>query len=423
MHFKLNTLPNSLRVLTIPVPTLESVTVTIWIGTGSRFETAKNSGISHFLEHMVFKGSKKRPTAKDIAEAVDSIGGEFNAATSKEWTNFYIKTRNTNLDTAFDVLSDMVLNPLIKEEDLAREKGVIVEEIGMYEDTPLWKVPDLFENLIFKGNELERDIIGTRKTVKEMAKNDFDLYRKSHYGSNNIVVTVAGGVTEKKVNELAKKYFGGLKKTNKRKINEFTSKQEKPQVFLSSKKKEQAHFILGFLSSKRDTKDRFAQQILTTVLGGGMSSRLFTEIREKRGLAYAVKASSEKYLDTGYIEVYAGVDPKRIDEAIKVTLDEVYKVANDKNPITPKELKKAKEYIKGHVALSLEDTKSINSFFGIRKLLLDKIETPEQIYKAIDKVTAKEVLTVAKKRFLPETLNLAIIGPYKDKERFEKLLK
>jgi predicted Zn-dependent peptidase len=401
---------------------MESSTITVWVKTGSRNETKQIGGISHFLEHMVFKGSKKRPSAKEIAVVIDSIGGEFNASTSKEWTNFHIKARNEALPTAFDVLSDMVLNPLLKSEDIEREKGVILEEWAMYEDTPMYKIGDVFENLIYKDNPLGRDIIGTRDSIKNVKRADFVRYRKIHYGIDNLLITVAGGTKEKDILKLAEKYFGSLKNNNKEKVKKFKTKQKKSRVLLYPKKKEQAHFILGFLGNRMGNKDRHIESVLAVILGRGMSSRLFTEVREKRGLAYAVRTSSDRYVDTGYIGTYAGVDIKRIDEAIKVILSEHYELASGKNMITKDELKKAKEYIKGHLALSLEDTRVVGSFFGIEELLLGKTETPEDIYKGIDKVTIDDVLRVAKEFFVPERLNLAIIGPYKDQKRFEKLV-
>lgn len=424
MNYKLQKLSNGLRILTVFMPGSESMTLAVWVATGSRFEEKKVNGISHFLEHMVFKGSKKRPNAKLISEAVDAIGGEFNAATSKDWTNFYIKARNKHLEVAFDVLSDMVLAPLLKKEEVEREKGVIIEEIRMYEDTPLMKVGDVFEELIFDGNPLSWDIAGVAKTVKSIQRDDFVRYRDMHYDASNMLVTVAGGVKENEVVALAEKYFGELREQKgKEKIAAFKTKQTKPQVKLHSKKKEQAHLILGFLGDGRGYKGRFAQGILATILGGGMSSRLFIEVRERRGLAYSVRTGLERYSDTGYVDTYAGVDPKRVDEAIKVILDEHYKLANNKSPITKTELQKAKEYLKGHLALSLEDTKDVDAFFAEQELFLQKVLTPEEIYKKVDEVTIDSVLSEAKRLFRPEKLNLAIIGSYKDKERFEKLLK
>jgi len=422
MNYKLNKISNGLRVLTVSLPSMESSTITVWVKTGSRNETKDIGGISHFLEHMVFKGSKKRPTAKEIAVAIDSIGGEFNASTHKEWTNFYIKAHNKAMPIAFDVLSDVILNPILKSSDIEREKGVILEEIAMYEDTPMLRIGDLFDNLIYKGSSLGEDIIGTRKSVKSVKRADFVEYRDKHYGIDNFLVTVTGGIKEKDALKLAEKYFGGLKNNNREETTKHNSNQEKPRVLLASRKNEQAHFILGFLGGGMGNKDKYVESVLAVILGDGMSSRLFTEIREKRGLAYAIKTSVERYVDTGSIGTYAGVDIKRVDEAVTATLQEHYKLASGKNKIGKDELNKAKEYIKGHIALSLEDSRAINSFFGTKELLLGKAETPEEIYRGIDKVTSKDVVRIAKKYFVPERLNLAIIGPFKDQKRFEKLV-
>ena len=403
---------------------LPSATVTVWVKTGSRNEELKVNGISHFLEHMSFKGSRRRPSAREISEAVDAIGGEFNAGTSKEWTNFYIKARSGNLETAFDVLSDMVLNPLLKEEEIEREKGVIVEEIAMYEDTPMYRIGDIFEQLIFKANSLGRDIAGTEKSVRSIKKEDFERYRKIHYNANNILLTVAGGVKENQVLALAEKYFSDVSpKPSPFRPSPFRAKQDSPRVKLHTKKKEQAHFILGFRGNAMGHKDRFADAVLSSVLGGGMSSRLFIEVRERRGLAYAIKNDVEKLSDTGYIATYAGVDVKKAEEAIKVVLDQHYGLAERKYKIFDKELRKAKEYLKGHLALSLEDTHAVSHFFGIRELLLGKVETPEEIFEKLDEVTMDELYAAAARLFKPQGLNLAIIGPYNDQGKFEKLLK
>lgn len=422
MKYKLNKLANGIRVVTIPLSNLESATLTIWVGVGSRFEDPKVSGISHFLEHMVFKGSEKRPSAKIIAEAIDSIGAEFNASTSKEWTNFYIKARKGVMDIAFDVLSDMVLNPLLKAEEIEREKGVIVEEIAMYEDTPMMRIGDIFEQLIYQGNSLGRDIIGTPATVTSIKRTDFESYRNKHYFAKNIVISASGAIDERQVMNLTKKYFGKLADKSKPIKKKFEAKQKVQRVLLHPKKKEQAHYILGFVGNKRGHADRFTEGILAAIMGGGMSSRLFSEIRERRGLAYAVRANADHYTDTGYFAAYAGVDVKRIDEAIKVTLDQCFGLADKRFPIKASELAKAKEFIKGHLALSLEDTKAVNKFIGEEELLLGKIITPSEVYQELDKVSAEDVVEVAKKFFVKDRINLAIIGPYKSKARFEKLL-
>jgi predicted Zn-dependent peptidase len=288
------------------------------------------------------------------------------------------------------------------------------------------KIGDVFESLIFKGNSLGWEIGGEEKTVRRIERNDFLRYRKSHYNTDNIILTVAGGVTDQKAFELSNKYFSALEKNTSKKsleIDQFKVIQNKPQIKLYSKKKEQAHFIMGFLGDGRGYKNRFAQGVLSAILGGGMSSRLFIEVRERRGLAYAVRTSIDRYLETGYIGTYVGADIAKADEAVKVVLDEHYKLTKPTNISFEKEVIKAKEYLKGHLALALEDTRDVGSFFGEQELFLKDIKTPEEIFKSIDKVTPEDCIYEAKRLFVPEHLNLAIIGPYKNDEKFAKILK
>jgi predicted Zn-dependent peptidase len=424
MNCRISKLENGLRILTTPIPSSPSATVTVWVGVGSRQEEDRIAGLSHFLEHIVFKGSKKRPTSKDISQEIDALGAEMNAGTTQHWTNFYLKGRVENLEKIFDLLSDIVLNPLLKEEDIEREKGVIIQEIKMYEDMPIRFIWDLFDRVIFKGNTLGRDIIGSRETVANLKKDDFLRYRKMHYYPENMLITVAGGIDKKETNLLAQKYFGQLEKRgrNEEKIKKFVSFQDKPQVLLQNKKTEQTHFILGFLGLPLDHKERYVKGVLSAILGEGTSSRLWLEVREKRGLAYHVRTVVDQFIDTGFMATYAGVNPEKIEEAIKIILDEHYFLASGKKEITGKELSKAKEFIKGHLALELEDSKVINEFFGIKGVLLNKTDSLEEAYKGIDKVTKEDVVKLAQKLFVPKHLNLAIIGPYKDKEKFENLL-
>lgn len=425
MDYKLHTLASGLRVLTAPLPKLASATVAVWVKTGSRNEEKKTNGISHFLEHMVFKGSVKRPSAKEISEAVDAIGGEFNAATSKDWTNFYIKSATAHTETAFDVLSDMVLRPLLKKDEIEKEKGTIVQEIAMYEDTPIMHIGDIFENLVFSGDPLGWDTAGTADSVQRIAKSDFVRYRKIHYYTENMLVSVAGGVGEKRALEMAEKYFKKLPAFAEASVGKqnFESKQTKPQVKLQIKKTDQAHLIMGFRGDGREYLGRYAQAVLATILGGGMSSRLFIEIREKRGLAYSVKTSVERYQDTGYLATYAGVNIKKIDEAIAVMLDQHYGlVSSIKYRVSADELRKAKEFLKGHLALALEDTKDVSGFYADQALFLDKIEKPEAVMDKVDAVTVNDVLFEAKKLFVPSRLNLAVIGPFSNEAKFVKLI-
>ena len=423
MNFKLYKLKNNLKLVVVPISKLESVTLTVWVKTGSRYEKEKEGGISHFLEHMVFKGTKKRPNAKIISEAIDSLGAEYNAGTSKEWTNFYIKARSGVIDKAYDLISDIVFNPLLKETDIERERGVILEEMAMKEDSPLFNVGDIFENVIYKNTSLGKDIIGTPSTVRGIQKKDFESYRNKHYFPENMLVTVSGGISERKAIKLARKYFE--KSSGSKKAKNYTNikfNQKNPEVAIKTKSTDQAHLVVGFRGDGYGTKDRYSEAVLSTILGGGMSSRIFEEVREKRGLAYAVKTSSDHYRDNGYIATYAGVRLNKTEEAIEVIVDQYYGLANSKYKITNKELLKAKEYVKGHVALNLEDTININTFIGLEKIYLNRLRKPSEVYKNIDKINISDVLDVAKRFFRPSNLNLAVIGPFKDKRRFNKLI-
>ncbi|EKD62114.1 MAG: peptidase M16 protein [uncultured bacterium] len=423
MRYEVSKLANGLRMLCVPTSSVESATLTIWVKTGSRNETRKLSGISHFLEHMAFKGSARRPSAKLVAETVDGIGGEFNASTSKEWMNFYIKCRAGKLEVAFDVIADMLLSPLLLAEEIEREKGVICEEIAMYEDTPMLKIGDLFEEVMFEDHALGWDIAGTKETVRGLKRSDLVRYISNRYFTQNMLLTVSGGIEPDSINKLARQFFLDLPPSGVAlSPKPYLSKQTKPRVLLKTKKSDQAHFIFGFPVGGRGAPDRFVSAVLSAVLGKGMSSRLFTEIRERRGLAYSVTTILERYRETGYAAAYAGVDLTKIDEAIKVTADQFYGLASGKYKIESAELTKAKEYLKGHLALSLEDTKDVNYFFGEDALFNLPIETPESMFIKIDKVTADEVVSLAKKIFVPNLANVAVIGPFKSEDRFAKLL-
>lgn len=416
-------LDNGLRVVVVPIENLESATLTVWVKTGSRHENEKNAGVSHFLEHMVFKGGKKRPSTKKIAEAVDNIGAEFNAATYKEWTNFYIKARADNMRIAFDVLSDMVLDPILDAAEIEKEKGVILQELKMYEDNPRRHVWDIFQGIMFNGSTLGWETIGTKKSVSEMKREDFVEYRRNQYNASTMVLTIAGGVNVAEVKKLAQEYFSGLAKTSDYEtFKTFGLSTSEKSVVLLTQKREQTNFVVGFPGVKIGHPDRFIISVLRSILSGGMSSRLFTQVRERRGLAYSVFADSEYFIDAGYFSAYAGVDPKKVKSAIKVILKELYKLTTDKHGITNAELKKAKEYLKGHIALGLEDSSAINDFVGMDELFMNEVFTPEQIYKEIDVVTIEDVVRVASELFQKDKVRLAIIGPHKSEAVFDKLL-
>lgn len=378
--------------------------------------------MTHFLEHMLFKGTKKRPTAKKLAEIIDSIGGEWNAATGKESTAYYIKASVSNLKRAFEILSDMVINPLLSEREIEKEKNVIISEIAMYEDTPTRRVAEIFEELLYPDCALGWDIAGIPESVMNIKKSDFLTLRKQFYTPHNMVITVAGGIKEKDVTKLAERYLGSLNSGEARKTAQRERfLQKEPRALVRYKDTDQAHSVIGVRGNPRGHPDRWAEEILSSILGGGMSSRLWIAVRERRGLAYYVRSEIEHYQDNGYFAIYSGVDPKHAYKAIQVILSEIHSFKAGKG-FTDRELKKGKEYVKGHLDLSLEDTRSVAGFMGSFELLEDRIFTPEEIKEKIDAVTQKDVVRVANEFFVPERLNLAVIGPYKDGGKFEKVL-
>jgi predicted Zn-dependent peptidase len=372
---------------------------------------------------MVFKGSTKYPSPKIVSETIDSMGAENNAGTSKEWTNFWIKTATINLEKAFDILGDTVLNPLLKQEEIDRERGVIYQEIAMYEDTPIASIGEEFEGVLFGGDPLGRKISGNKKTLVNINRDEFITYRDNNYIAENILVSVAGGAKLEDVQKLAEKYFSGIR--GKKAKNKDYSKpvvESGKKVFLKNKKTDQGHFTLGFRTEGKGYKGRYAQSILSAVLGKGMSSRLFTEVRERRGLAYAVRTSIERYSNIGEFDVYAGVELTKIEEAIKVVLDQIFGLSPKKYRLIPNELQKAKNYIKGKLALSLEDSSAVNDFFSEQVLFEKEVLTPKDVYDRINKVKEEDVYEEAKKMFKKTGIYLAVIGPYTSKDKLEKLI-
>lgn len=426
--FRKITLKNGLRLLTIPMKGIKSVTVLVAVSAGSRYETIKNNGISHFLEHMLFKGTKKRPSALDVASTIDSIGGEFNGSVGKESASFYVKSGARHLPLALDFLSDILANSLFDPKEIEKERGVITEEINLREDTPIAKAGEVFDALLYGKTPLGWRIIGRRENIKKMQRKDFLVYLKRFYQPIRMVVSIVGAIPrgkrqEEKVKSLVEKYFGKFRSQGVNpKTFQFTFVQTKPRLKLHYKKTEQAHFCLGVRAFKRVHPDRYALSVLATILGGNMSSRLFTEIREKRGLAYYVRTSTERFYETGNLVTQAGTDINKAQEAIKVILEEYQKVANGKWQMANSELKKAKEYLRGRLVLELEDSHFVASLYAESELLENKVRTPREIIEGIEKVTVEDVARVAQKIFLSKNLNLAIIGPYKDKEDFAKIL-
>jgi predicted Zn-dependent peptidase len=418
--FKKTTLKNGLTLITIPMPHLESVTSLVAIGAGSRYEYKKISGISHFLEHMFFKGSRKYPTAEIIASLIDGVGAVNNAGTSKEWTTYWIKSSSTHLELSIDVLSSMVKESLLAEEEVEKEKGVIVEELRMYHDNPARFVEDLYERLQFGDQPLGWDIGGDEKTVKSLKREDLVDYVKSHYFTNNMAVVFAGKIP-KNIEELVNKYFSDIPEGQNSKFAPFKAKkQTKPEVGVYYKDTDQANLVLGVEGYDRYDPKRFAAKLLGIILGEGMSSRLFIQVRERRGLAYHVSSSHDSYLDTGLFTIFAGLKLEKVQEGLEVIKAELERTKSEK--VTDDEIKKAKEILKGRIALRSESTNFLAEHFGIEFILDRKLETFEEYLKKIDKVTVEDIQEVAKELFKKEKYNLQIIGPFKEASPFERIL-
>lgn len=431
-------LKNGLTLVAAEVPGVESATVQIFVRAGSRNEEGRVAGLAHFLEHMVFKGTSRYTSAQLISSAADSIGAEINASTDKERTSFHFKVIEKHIDLAFDVLSDMVFSPLLDPEELEREKGVVIQEIAMYEDLPPHKASSAFEELLYGEKEpLGRDIAGKKENIRKVKREDFVTFREQYYHPERMVLSIAGKFDQEKINALVEQYFGSQvvvgSTTSKavltdvvENIPQDANPGKKPQVKLITKKTEQAHLVLGFRGNRLGHPDRFVETVLSAILGEGMSSRLFTEVRERRGLAYYVRSDVSHYTDTGYFGARAGVELGKTEEAIKVMLNEFSKLAREgkgASHVTKGELQKAKEYSKGRFVLGLEDTESVSDFFGEHQLLEEKVVTTQDVIKGIDAVTMEDIYRVADSFFKEDRLNLAIVGPYKDKEVFEKLLR
>lgn len=417
---KLITLKNGLRVLISPMPQVESVTVMVAVAAGSRNETKEVNGLFHFIEHLAFKGTKKRPSASKIASEIDSVGGMFNAFTDKEMTAYHIKLAAKHTELAFDILGDMLTNSLFKTEEIEKEKGVIIEELNMYEDTPMRRVEEVFIKLLYGDNPMGWDIGGEKETIRKIKREDFLNFQNKLYFNRNIAVIIAGKVKEEEIKKLVKKYLGDFRKIGQKVSKSIILHQEKPKIKLVSKKTEQAHFCLGVPGYAYSSPRKFPTGVIAAILGGGMSSRLFQQIRDKRGLAYYVLTMPEFYTDSGYLFSQAGVRLEKIDEAIKVILEEYQDLAARK--VSPQELSKAKEYLKGGMILALEDSQQVANRYAYQVLLEGEIRTPEEVIKLVDAVTVEEVQQTAQELFQQKNLNLAIIGPYKEEGRFKKLL-
>jgi predicted Zn-dependent peptidase len=426
MHFKKTTFKNGLRLITAPMKDTNTVTVIVAVAAGSKYESKNINGLSHFLEHMFFKGTKKRPKTKDIAGVLDAVGGEFNAYTSQESTAYYAKVDKEHIHLAIDVVSDIFLNSKIEAKEIKKERGVILQEINMYEDNPMMSVQEEFENLLYGDQPAGWKVIGTKENITRVERKDFVDYREKFYNASNTVVCVVGNfgeIGEKGITREIEKIFSRLHKGNVNQKQKTVERQAKPEIKIKHKKTDQVHLVLGFRGYNMFNPDRFALTLLANILGGTMSSRLFLSVRERLGLAYYVRASDDETSDCGYFSVSAGVDTDKakIEKTLKTIVSEIKKMKA--RGVSEKELQKAKDNFRGKMALSLESSDDVASYLAGQELGRREIKKPEEILAKIDKVGKNDILRVARDIFVNDKLNLALIGPIENGKFLEKILK
>jgi predicted Zn-dependent peptidase len=405
------TLPNGVRLVTEGIKSVHSASIGIWVKTGSRFEKEQNHGISHFVEHMLFKGTNKR-SAKKIAEELEAIGGSLNAFTAKEYTCYYAKVLAENLDVAMDVLADMYFNSLFETKEIEKEKKVIIEEIKMYEDSPDELVHDLFANVVWPNHPLGKPIIGTLESIKKIQDSDLLEYCKERYTANNTVIAIAGNIDHKNVTDQICNYFGNMP------AGTSEIETEPPisgaTIFMEKKDLEQLQICLGGPGLAQDDNNIYVLNVLNNVLGGGLSSRLFQEIREERGLAYSVYSYQTAYRDSGLFTVYAGTSPDNLAAVLSLIIKEILRLASE--GISEEELKRSKQQLKGNLLLSLENVNNRMMRLGKTEISFDRVITIEEILNKVADVDLDAVKSLAKQLFVLDNLSFASLGPVTQKD-------
>lgn len=421
--FKKYTLPSGLRIILAPRKGSVATTVLVLVATGSEYETKRTNGLSHFLEHMCFKGTVKRPRPGMIAEELEGLGAENNAFTSQEYTGYWAKAESHKSEHILELVSDLYLNPIFVPAEIEKERGVIIEELNMYEDTPMRRVQSLFAELLYGDQPAGWDIGGTKEVIGKLKQKDFIAYRTKQYVAPKTVVVVAGDFNEKKMLGLVKAQFSGLRRAVVLRKPKTKIVQYSPRVITKFKESDQSHLVLGFHAFGLFDERRFALQVLATILGGGMSSRLFRKVREEMGAAYYVRAASDLYLDHGYFAVSAGVNNSKITPVTIAVLEELKRIAE--KPVGAHELKKSKDFMVGNFIMGLETADELAGFYGDQEILTGKIRTPDHLISRINAVSAEDVRSLASLLFRDRGLNLAVIGPYhkKDEGKFKKILR
>lgn len=412
-------LDNGLRLITSNMPNTRSVSVVFFTGVGSRYEADSEAGISHFIEHICFKGTEKRRSAREISEAIENVGGIINAGTDKELTTFWCMVTSQHFHLAFDVLADLLRNPRFDAEDIDRERQIIIEEINMSLDSPRQRVGMLIDELLWLGHPLGRDVAGSKETVSTITRQQMLDFFSNHYIPNATVVSVAGNIKNKQVQEILQKTLRNWSQNKLTASFPSNARQEAARLNVEFRDTEQAQMCLGIPGLSLCHPDRFALNLLSIVLGEGMSSRLFTEIREKQGLAYDIHSYSDNLTDSGAMVIYAGVDPGRVEDALRAILDQLSQL---KDNISEMELNKSKELAKGRLILGLESSRNVASWLGSQALLTNEILTVDEIVHRIEVITKEDLKRVARQLLTSEKLNLAIVGPIKEKETLAQML-
>jgi len=418
---KVKKLKNSLPVILAPITGTETVTAIMMFKTGSKYESRENNGLSHFLEHMFFKGTTKRPTALKLASELDVLGGEYNAFTSKEYTAYYVKAGKEKLERAVELLSDMLKNSTFDTEEISREKGVIIEEYNMYEDDPRANIEDVFEELLYGDTPAGWSTLGTKENIRNFVRDDFMKYFQTQYGIKSAVLCLAGNIKDSEALKISNKYFGDFNDNKFKNKVKVTEKQSLPALKIKFKETDQVHLALGVRAFPVGHKDEQAVKLLAIILGGSMSSRLFSEVRERRGLAYYVRTQNESYTDSGYVSTWAGVPLEKVNEAVKVIIAEYKRIKEEL--VSPAELKRTKEMLSGRLAIQLESSDDLADWYVRQMTLRGEVVTPKKLLKEIMKVSAKDIQRVAKKIFVDDRLNLALIGKIKDDKSLKEILK
>ncbi|MBI2609808.1 insulinase family protein [Candidatus Giovannonibacteria bacterium] len=420
MHFEKKTLKNGLRAIVAPMKDTEAATLWVLFGTGSKYETKNLNGISHFLEHLFFKGTKSRPKPGQVNRELDRLGAQSNAFTSKEYTGYYVKAAAKHFDTALDIVSDILLEPLFKKEEIEKERGVILQEISMYEDDPRRQAFEIFEELVYGDQPAGWDTAGYPHTVKNIRREDIVNYKNSHYLTSNAVVVVAGNLDPALTFSKIENAFSKMPSGNKLEKLKVVEKQNAPQVRFKKKDVDQTHIRLGVRAYDMFDERRYAMMVLQTILGGNWSSRLFMELREKLGLTYYVRAFLEEYTDSGYLMAAAGV-PHGVLPKVAKKIIAIFKDAKSKG-VTEKEIGFAKEYLRGSMALQFESTDEVATFLAAQELFYEKIMTPSEILAKIEAVKKDDIMKISKEVFRSNKTNLAAIGPHEDTAIYKKIL-